>query len=288
MGQGTDIDVYGAQISPVKASETLTAINEFGNVLRQNLVEGQDYDVIIDGQSPVLLKPGAEKIVSLMGLYPEYEIITEKEGWDTDPSVAWPIFYYKIRCWLRRASDGKQVGEGLGSCNNAETKYRFKRGPNRTRMERDGSEAFDQVNTVLKIAEKRALVHATLTIARVSGLFTQDIEDLSADDTPDGKPIGKVEKKDPKPDDGKNKRKKTKHGLDEIDLKVLKDNLERYPQLREKHGLVNAKANDITREQFINVVAEAMELDEAKTEEAIKQAEKEEQEKKEKEKNKNK
>jgi len=41
------------------------------------------------------------------------------------------------------------------------------------------------VNTVLKIAKKRALVDATLSVTRSSGLFTQDVEDIEiAKDSP--------------------------------------------------------------------------------------------------------
>jgi hypothetical protein len=38
---------------------------------------------------------------------------------------------------------------------------------------------FDQVNTILKMAKKRALVDAALSVGRLSDLFTQDIEDIS-------------------------------------------------------------------------------------------------------------
>jgi len=40
-------------------------------------------------------------------------------------------------------------------------------------------EIFDQVNTLLKMAKKRALVDATLSAGRLSDLFTQDLEDIA-------------------------------------------------------------------------------------------------------------
>lgn len=254
---GTDMVEIGETINPARASELLTNINAFSGVLRANLVEEQDYAVIVEGQAPTLLKPGAEKIVSLMGLWPEYEIVTSVETWDA-PVGRWPVFYYQIRCRLRRAADGKQVGEGLGSCNNSEKKYRFKR---RGTVEKDPNEAFDLVNTVLKIAEKRALVHATLTIARVSGLFTQDLEDM-----PSTTAAEREQKQAEKPKEEPKEEKKNKHGLTKSDLAALSKTLKAYPELREEFGLKGKKQGEITREQWTGVMGRALELDVAQEE----------------------
>ena len=57
------------------------------------------------------------------------------------------------------------MGEGTGSCNSLEGKYR-------------GSNwRFDLVNTIDKIAVKRALVSAVVISCGLSSYFTQDIED---------------------------------------------------------------------------------------------------------------
>jgi hypothetical protein len=42
---------------------------------------------------------------------------------------------------------------------------------------------FDQVNTILKMAKKRALVDAALSAGRLSDLFTQDLEDMAPEGT---------------------------------------------------------------------------------------------------------
>ena len=57
------------------------------------------------------------------------------------------------------------ITEGLGSCNTREKKY-LKMDP------------FTMDNTVLKMAKKRALVDASLLVASLSDVFTQDIEDI--------------------------------------------------------------------------------------------------------------
>ena len=249
---GKEIEVFGESLSPVKASESLQNINEFARVLREHLVEEQDYAVIVDGETPTLLKPGAEKIVSLLGLWPDYEIIKEVESWDQDDDEKWPIFYYMIRCRLRRANDGKQVGEGIGSCNNGEKKYRFWRG----KKQKDVRDAYDQVNTILKMAEKRALVHATLTIARVSGLFSQDLEDI----TPEP-PVTKTDE-EPKAEPKKEQEEeKTQHGLIKSDLRALKNATEAYPILIDEFDLKGKKGNDITRELWTSIMARVLELD---------------------------
>lgn len=73
------------------------------------------------------------------------------------------LYRYVIRCRLF-APDGREVGQGVGSCSSLESKY--------IRTPRD----FE--NTILKMAKKRAFVDATLTTLGLSDRFTQDIEDI--------------------------------------------------------------------------------------------------------------
>lgn len=60
--------------------------------------------------------------------------------------------------------------EGIGSCNSKERKY----------IKQD---SYSIINTILKMAKKRAFVDAVLSATRSSGIFTQDIEDLDDDNT---------------------------------------------------------------------------------------------------------
>jgi hypothetical protein len=102
------------------------------------------------------------------------------------------------------------VSEGLGECNSMESKYRWRWAwPNDVSEEQrqhlrtvpgrareintkrgkawqyrlDNEDIYSQVNTILKMAKKRALVDAALSAGRLSDLFTQDIEDFADDAT---------------------------------------------------------------------------------------------------------
>ena len=59
----------------------------------------------------------------------------------------------------------QSVAQGIGSANTKEKQYL-------------GQSPFTFINTVLKMAKKRALVDAVLNISATSGIFTQDIEDI--------------------------------------------------------------------------------------------------------------
>ena len=169
----------------------IEAINKFQKIVRATMVDGQDYGVIPGTSKPTLLKPGAEKIAKLLGLSDLYEIVDRQEDWGK------PFFRYLVRCKLVSVSSGVTISEGLGECNSMESKYRwrwvwpddvsdnekstlvFRRTKNGGKQYRiDNDDIYSQVNTVLKMAKKRALVDAALSAGRLSEVFTQDIEDI--------------------------------------------------------------------------------------------------------------
>jgi len=187
-----------ALILPSEADlkKELYAIDKFQALVRANLKEGVDYGVIPGTKKPSLLKPGAEKTTKLLGLADTYEVMQRVEDWDK------PFFNYEIKCTLIQIVTGTIISEGLGSCNSWESKYRYrwvwpddvpqnidrtklvkKTGKRRdgkgiyTQYRMDNEDIFSQVNTLLKMAGKRALVDAALHAGRLSELFTQDIED---------------------------------------------------------------------------------------------------------------
>jgi len=178
--------------------QDVAAINHFQKIVRATLVDGQDFGVIPGTDKPTLLKPGAEKIAKLLGLADDYEVMDKQEDWVTG------FFNYTIRCKLTNIGTGALVSSGIGECNSMESKYRWrwvyekdipvglqkdklvskeftvKTGGKFRRYRIDNDDIYSQVNTILKMAKKRALVDAALSAGRLSDVFTQDIEDLGA------------------------------------------------------------------------------------------------------------
>lgn len=136
---------------------TLTKITQFQQLVQSQLKQNHDYGVIPGTPKPTLLKPGAEKILMLMGLRSEFEIVDSTRDFEKG------FFQYQVRSKLYRGDT--LITEGLGAANTKERKY-LKQDP------------FTIDNTVLKIAKKRALIDATLLVASLSEVFTQDVEDL--------------------------------------------------------------------------------------------------------------
>jgi hypothetical protein len=177
------------EISQVR--NTLGKITQFQTVLQQTLKGGHDYGNVGGVTKPTLLKPGAEKILMLMGLTSEYEIIEKIEDYDKG------IFAYTLKCTLYKNSN--KITEGVGSCNSKEDKYRWRwvkekelplgidKETTKTKIDNWGNTKYrienddicSQANTILKMAKKRAQVDATLTVASLSEIFTQDLEDMS-------------------------------------------------------------------------------------------------------------
>jgi len=129
------------------------------NYVKENFKEGEDYGRLPDYPKPSLLKPGAEKLCSLLNLSVHVDIAEKIENFREG------IFHYVCKCTLKYKDTGVIASEGLGSCNSKESKF-LNQNP------------FVIANTVLKLAKKRALVDAILTATRTSGMFTQDVEDM--------------------------------------------------------------------------------------------------------------
>lgn len=149
-----------------QVQQIMHKIAQFQAVVRSALREGHDYGRIPGaGDKPTLLKPGAEKILMLLGLSSEYEVIQQLEDYEKG------LFAYTVRCVLSR--NGLKITEGVGHANTRERRYTVVR--DKSKEPRD---PYTLANTVLKMAKKRALVDATLTVASLSDIFTQDLEDI--------------------------------------------------------------------------------------------------------------
>lgn len=141
-----ELDVFGAS----------NKLAQMWNFIRENLQKGIDY-MSIGGGKPTLLKSGAEKMNILVGYAAEYEKIKEI----MNPQDR--FYHVEVKCTLRN-KEGRKVAECLASCNNKE-------------KAREKLSFADSLNPVLKIAEKRAYVGATLNANALSQFYTQDLED---------------------------------------------------------------------------------------------------------------
>jgi exodeoxyribonuclease X-like protein len=140
---------------------SMNKIYKFQKVIQKTLVEGHDYGKTFYGSSkPSLLKPGAEKILMLLGISSEYEIIDKVQNYEDG------FFAFSVKSILKK--NEKIVTEGLGHSNSRERKYLGGK-----------QDVYMLGNTCLKMAKKRALVDATLTVASLSDIFTQDMEDIT-------------------------------------------------------------------------------------------------------------
>jgi len=136
---------------------TLAKIGQFQMVVQNTLKANHDYGIIPGTNKPTLLKPGAEKIQMLFGVTSEYEVTERIQDYEKG------FFAFTVRCTIFK--NGMKITEGVGHCNTREKKY-------------VNQDPYTLANTCLKMAKKRAQIDATLTIASLSEVFTQDMEDL--------------------------------------------------------------------------------------------------------------
>lgn len=197
----------------VNFKRDLEAINKFQMIVKETFVKDVDYGKPFPGSDKdSLLKPGAEKIIKILGLCDVYTFEDRVEKWEKDN----PFFRYLIKCQLKTPY-GLVVAEGFGECNSLEAKYRWREAQRvcpecgkeaiiRGKEEWGGGwlcwakkggcgakfadndpqiagqvvgkvendDIFSQVNTMVKMAKKRAQIDAALSAGRLSNLFTQD------------------------------------------------------------------------------------------------------------------
>ncbi len=103
------------------AIERKAMMNKF---IASVLKEGEDYGKLPGGERKCLMKPGAEKLCSMFGLVPTFAEDKIIEDWTGADHAGEPLFYYSYRCQLARGD--RYMGEGIGSCNSWESKYRYR------------------------------------------------------------------------------------------------------------------------------------------------------------------
>lgn len=177
---GEEIVVSGAalvraDVAPVVTlSEAKERFDQIRAYVKECLVEGQDFGRVPGVPKPALFKAGAEKVCAFLGLSSTFACEDKVEDWTGAEHGGEPFFSYRYSCTITRGD--RFVVKVDGSINSWEDKYRWRK--NKQTGEREKNDRiFDQVNTLVKMAEKRAYVAATLIATGMSELFTQDIEE---------------------------------------------------------------------------------------------------------------
>jgi hypothetical protein len=199
----------------VPAEKIAARITELQSFVHQYMVEGEDYGTIPGTPRPTLYKPGAEKLCDVYGFQRLFDVMNRVEDWDkglfhyevraalidarTGLVVAQGLgsANSKEARYRWRQSERKCLGCGQSAIIKGKAEYgggwvcyKKKGGCGATYADDDpqiteqsvgrieNDDPFTLVNTLLKMAKKRALVDAVLSATRSSGLFTQDIEDF--------------------------------------------------------------------------------------------------------------
>lgn len=169
-------DLYTADKHTAELTTKVQAMRGIGEAIKSALVKGinNDFEVIPGTNKPTLLQPGARKVALLFGLIPEYTITEKNINYDVvwkdkkynSTTKSWyqvevaGHFEYELTATLKTAQ-GHTIATGVGYCCNRE------KGKNEM-----------PANSILKMAKKRAFVDAVLSIADLSSVFTQDMEDI--------------------------------------------------------------------------------------------------------------
>lgn len=201
-----EIEVIKEQSGQMTPMQRMAELKErkliIGSVMKEVMKENEHFGKIPGTNKQTLLKSGAECLTSVFGLAPRFTVKQDDFGNGHRE--------YVITCELY-AANGNFLGSGVGSCSTMEKKYRYRsireyiselpkdfkdrkayyyslgqvgwKDENNVwglykQVQGENPDIADQYNTVLKIAKKRALVDATLTVTGASDIFTQDVEDF--------------------------------------------------------------------------------------------------------------
>jgi hypothetical protein len=160
------IEPEETQVTVVKPAQSMDSVMEMAKTLQdfvgKALVEKEDYGKIPGcGQKPTLLKPGAEKLANFFGLASKMQCVQKVENYED----GFFMYTFKASVYSLKRPD-VILSECEGSCNSREKKY-INQSP------------YNIINTLQKMAQKRAFVGAVILATRASHKFTQDLEDMS-------------------------------------------------------------------------------------------------------------
>lgn len=191
---------YDGLVMAVSPAEAKRRVQQLQAFVQEVMIGGVDFGVIPGTEKPSLYQPGAQKLAELYGFAHDFIDVVSVEDWEK------PFFFYRRKCKLTSRRDDSPVGVGVGSCNSREDRYAWrwlfdnelpagtdkkslrtksihskKNGRSYLKYALPNPDIFSLVNTIEKMACKRAYIHAVIAVTRSSGLFTQDVEDLPAE-----------------------------------------------------------------------------------------------------------
>lgn len=194
----TKNELVKAEFKPLTPAEITEQVNTIQRVMKAVMLRETHYDVLPGcGNKPVLLKPGAEKILTTFHIGVETIVEDLSDGFD---------FRYRVTCRGFYIPTGNTVGYGIGEASTSEKKYKWREAvcqeeyddtPETQRQilykkDRNGNvfktyqvrqNPADLANTCLKMAKKRAMVDLCLTSTACSDIFAQDIDDPDTAET---------------------------------------------------------------------------------------------------------
>lgn len=219
MELGTMLDLERSRFMPVmditQALERRDLIIQATSKLMNRDV---DFGKIPGCDRDVLLQPGADKLCNLFGIVIEYEVTRRVEDWSGAEHGGEPLFFYEVKgkafrgqflmgegvgsCSSREGKYRWRKGERTCPVCNHETIRKSRDGggwycwgkiggcgeqfpAGATSIEsqqvgrKPNPDVADQVNTILKMAYKRAKVATAINATSASEFFTQDAEDFT-------------------------------------------------------------------------------------------------------------
>lgn len=186
------VPVLPPRITPETIHETMQSIALLQGMVKDILIRGIDYGRIPGTPQDSLWDPGASQIIGSFNCYPGQRRILKLE--DSDQKIV-----ALIEVPIISRATGQEVGTGIGAASTLETKYKYRWVPNpqewgydeatlktfKTKRGRDddGNETIlyripnpehsELLNTIVKMASKRAEVDAAESLPGVSSVLRQ-------------------------------------------------------------------------------------------------------------------
>lgn len=184
-----------AAAADLTVQELVGRMQRIQQVMKKTMKDKVHYGVVPGTDKPSLWKAGAEKLCTVFRIAPSYRVdnISDEDHYE-----------FIVTCDGTHQETGKLLGAGLGSASSNEEKYKWRAALSdeefesidddrkRTKfkkvwrnreqfiepVDQIRTEPADQVNTILKMAAKRAFIAMVINVLAASDIFNQDLEDL--------------------------------------------------------------------------------------------------------------